>query len=214
MNAIPRRAWMTVFVTTCGLMGLLVSSTGCLHREATAENGPESGSTGWFSSGPRIPAGTSIEVRLTTSLSSEHASEGTRWNGVTTGPVMSGDKAVFDVGSVVTGTVTSAIPARRGDRAMLDLRIDRIDSKPVRASTDPVFAGSPRARNLGAIAGGTAAGALIGKAVGGDGKDAAIGGLIGGAAATGAVAASKGYQVVLKRGTVMTFVTDDEVAVR
>ena len=74
----------------------------------------------------------------------------------------------------------------------------------VSAETDSIIAGSPRARNIGAVAGGVAAGALIGKAVGG-GKGALIGGLLGGATAGGAVAKSKGYQVVVKDGTVLTF---------
>jgi len=75
-------------------------------------------------------------------------------------------------------------------------------------------AGSTRARNVGAVAGGAAAGALIGKAVGGSGKGALIGGLIGGASAAGAAAASKGYQVVLKEGTVITFSVKENVMVR
>jgi len=72
---------------------------------------------------------------------------------------------------------------------------------------------SPRARNLGAVAGGAAAGALIGKAAGG-GKGALIGGLIGGAAAGAGVAASKGYQVVIKEGTPLTFTVDEDKFVK
>ena len=81
----------------------------------------------------------------------------------------------------------------------------------LRANANPVIAGSTRARNLGAIAGGAAAGALIGKATG---DKPGTGAIIGGAVATGAVAASKGYQVVLSNGTVMHFVVSEDVAVR
>ena len=56
--------------------------------------------------------------------------------------------------------------------------------------------------------------ALIGKAVGGDGKDAAVGGILGGATAAGVVAASKGYQVVLKEGTVLRFTVNESVAMK
>jgi outer membrane lipoprotein SlyB len=83
----------------------------------------------------------------------------------------------------------------------------------VAAGTDSIIAGSPRARNLGAIAGSAAAGALIGKAVGG-GKGALIGGILGGATATGVVAKSKGYQVVLKPGTELTFNVNHSVAMK
>ena len=47
------------------------------------------------------------------------------------------------------------------------------------ATTPAIEAGSTRARNLGAIAAGTGAGALVGGAVGGK-KGAVIGGLLGG----------------------------------
>jgi hypothetical protein len=82
-----------------------------------------------------------------------------------------------------------------------------------KATTESIEAGSTRARNLGAIAGGAGAGALIGGAVGGK-KGAWIGGLIGGAGASGAVAKSKGYQVVLKEGTELTFSTSQPVSIK
>jgi hypothetical protein len=84
----------------------------------------------------------------------------------------------------------------------------------VHGGTEAVIAGSTRARNLGAIAGSAAAGALVGKAVSGTGKGALIGGVIGGGVATGVVAASDGYQVVLKPGTALTFTTSEVIAVR
>jgi hypothetical protein len=124
---------------------------------------------------------------------------------------------VIPAGSQVDGVVTGALAARRGSRAMLELGVQRIrvngHDESITASSEPVIAGSTRARNLGAIAGGAAAGALIGKAVG-DGKNATVGGIIGGAAAAGVVAGSKGYQVVLTNGTVMTFTVTQTVAMR
>jgi len=124
---------------------------------------------------------------------------------------------VFAAGSVVTGTITEAVPAQKGSLAKLGLAVTSITSNgnkvAVDAGTESIEAGSPRARNLGAIAGGAAAGALIGRAIGGGGKGALIGGLIGGAAAGGAVAKSKGYQVVLKEGTALTFNVKQPVTV-
>ena len=156
-------------------------------------------------SGPRVPGGTGISVRLSSTISSERAGAGDSWNGVVTRDVVVGDRVAIPAGSEVRGVVNAAREARRGTRAMLDLAVRsvRVNGKTtsISAGTDAVIAGSPRARNVGAIAGGAAAGALIGKAVGGDGKDAAVGGILGGATAAGVVAASKGYQVVLKEGT-------------
>lgn len=162
-------------------------------------------------SGITIPAGTGINVAVTTKISSETATDGSSWSGTVADNVVIGDRVVIPAGAVVNGTVTGAQAAERGNRAFLVLAVNSIEvdgrSYSIGARTDSIIAGSPRARNLGAIAGGAAAGALIGKAVGGSNKGAVIGGLIGGAAAGGAVAKSKGYQVVIKEGTEITFNT-------
>jgi Na+/citrate or Na+/malate symporter len=84
----------------------------------------------------------------------------------------------------------------------------------VRGSTEAVIAGSTRARNLGAIAGATAVGAVVGHAFSGSTKGTVVGAVIGGGAATGVVSQTKGYQVVLKEGTPLTFTTGAPVAVR
>jgi len=165
-----------------------------------------------------IPSGTSIDVTLNTSLTSESASVGDSWTGsVRNSSVLDGRNAI-PAGSTVSGTVTGSKPARKGDRAMLDLGLTSITVADhrysVRGGTEAIIAGSTRARNLGAIAGSAVAGALIGNAVSGTGKGALIGGVIGGGAATGVVAASDGYQVVLKPGTALTFTTSEVVAVR
>jgi len=160
-----------------------------------------------------VPSGTSIDVTLDTGLSSKSANVGDAWSG----SVTHGGEAL-PTGSVVSGTVTGVKAARKGDRAMLDLGLASITvgerKYAVHGGTEAVIAGSPRARNLGAIAGSVGAGALIGKAVSGSGKGALIGGIIGGGVATGVVAASDGYQVVLKPGTILTFTTTQIVAVR
>jgi len=165
-----------------------------------------------------LPTGTHLTVRLTSTVSSETAHIGDAWSGTIVNPVRDGGREVLAAGTEVRGTVTGALEAKRGSRAMLDLAVEEVvvDGRPwpLVAVTEPVIAGSPRARNLGAIAGGAAAGALIGKAVGGDGKDAAIGGFLGGAAATGVVAKSKGYQVVFTPSTVLVFSVNEDVAMR
>jgi hypothetical protein len=162
-----------------------------------------------------VPSGSQLDVRLKQSLSSETAHRGDRWAGVVMNPVVIDGREVIPSGATVEGVVVAAEEARRGSRARLQLGVRGVllgDRKTtLHASSEPVIAGSPRARNLGAIAGGAAAGALIGKATG---DNAGKGALIGGAVATGVVAASKGYQVVLKDGTVMTFIVNQDVAVR
>ncbi|OGF17144.1 MAG: hypothetical protein A2W00_09015 [Candidatus Eisenbacteria bacterium RBG_16_71_46] len=168
--------------------------------------------------GVELPSGTAVMVGVNTQISSETAVAGDTWEGVVTEPVVIGREAPIPQGSIVRGVVTAVEPAEKGRRAFLVLAVKSVTvegaSYPVTARTDSIIAGSTRARNLGAIGGSAAAGALIGKAVGGGGKGALIGGLIGGAAATGAVAASKGYQVVLKEGTELVFTTNHTVVMK
>jgi len=165
--------------------------------------------------GVTVPAGTAVKVAVTAQVSSETAQPGDTWSGTVQEPVIVGDRIVIPAGSSVTGVVTGVKGAEKGSRAFLVLAVKSVEVKgkshAISALTDSIVAGSTRARNLGAIAGGAAAGALIGKAVGGSSKGALIGGLIGGAAATGGVAASKGYQVIVKEGTEITFSVNDVV---
>jgi hypothetical protein len=164
--------------------------------------------------GTLVPAGTPIALTVDAQISSQTALPGSEWTGTVKSPVIVGSRAPIPAGSVVRGVVSGVKGAEKGSRAFLVLTVTSITvngtNYPVSATTDSIIAGSTRARNLGAIAGGATAGALIGKAVGGSGKGAVIGGLIGAAATTGAVAASKGYQVVLKEGTELTFTVNQD----
>jgi len=186
----------------------------CSNSTAEGKSGV---SLAGFFGGPRVtvPSGTQIKIRLAQSVSSQTARPGDSWQGVLTSPVTVDDRVVIPAGAQVEGVVVAVKEAERGSRARLELgvRAVTVDERrtSLRASSEPVIAGSTRARNLGAIAGGAAAGALIGEATSGDaGKGAIIGGVL----ATGAVAASKGYQVVLGNGTVMTFTVSDNVSMK
>jgi hypothetical protein len=167
--------------------------------------------------GVTVPAGTAIVITVSAPISSETAQVGDTWTGVVKNNVVVGEKTVIPAGSAVSGTVSAVKPAAKGERALLDLAIGSMTVEganyTARATTQAIEAGSTRARNLGAIAGGAGAGALIGGAVGGK-KGAVIGGLLGGAGAGTAVATSKGYQVVLKEGTELTFSTSQPVNIK
>lgn len=186
--------------------------TGCNETNAVADSQGVRNT----SSSHSIQSGTRISVALASNISSKDAKVGDAWHGTVTETVTT-QGGTIPAGSDVQGVVTGVLAAERGSRAMLDLGVRSIRvngrNESITASSEQVIAGSPRARNLGAIAGGAAAGALIGKAVG-DGKNAAVGGIIGGAAAAGVVAGSKGYQVVLPNGTVMDFTVSQTVAMR
>lgn len=165
-----------------------------------------------------VAAGTNLGISMSTALTSETATVGQSWAGTLNEALVVGSNTVFPAGSTVNGVVEGVAPAARGDRAYLVLRVTSISANgkttDVSATADSMIAGSTRKRNIGAIAGGAAAGALIGKAVGGSGKSAAIGAVLGGAAATGAVAASKGFQVEVPQGKSIVFHIDHDVKVK
>ena len=202
------------FISSVALVAAVVLS-GCneekVAQNGTAQNGTNSASH--QSNYLTVASGTPIEVTLSTALTSETAHAGDSWSG----SVVNGAKGI-PAGSSVSGTIIGAKAAQKGDRAMLDLGLTSITVAGhrymVHGSTESIIAGSTRARNLGAIAGGAAAGALVGNAVSGSTKGTVIGGLVGGGAATAVVASSDGYQVVLKSGTPLTFTTSEAVAVR
>jgi hypothetical protein len=164
-----------------------------------------------------VMSGTTFNVTLGSTISSETASVLDTWRGTLTDNVETRNGDVIPAGSSVSGVVAAAEGARRGSRAMLDLsvRLLRVNGRDVSivGDGDPVIAGSTRARNLGVVAGGAVAGALIGRMVG-DGRNGAVGGLLGGAAAAGVVSRTRGYPVELKAGTVMSFMVRQTVALR
>lgn len=196
---------------SCIALVAAVGLMGC-NEEKTAQTSGN-GATDSRVATLTIPSGTSLDVTVNTAISSKDANVGDSWSGsVTTG------RDGIPAGSMVKGTVTGAKPAKKGDRAMLDLGLTSITVADheymVHGGMESIVAGSTRARNLGAIAGSAAGGALIGKAVSGSNKGALIGAVVGGGVATGVVAASDGYQVVLKPGTTLTFTTSEVVAVK
>jgi hypothetical protein len=204
------------FIASIALVAATVL-VGCRSEQQVAQNGTNHASSR-KSTDLTLPSGTSIDVVTATHLTSETASVGDVWTGSTRSVSVIDGRNVIPAGSPVAGTVTSVTPARRGDRAMLDLGLSSVTvdgrNYHVRGSTEAIIAGSPRARNLGAIAGGAAAGALIGKAISGSTKGTLIGAVVGGGAATGVVSQTKGWQVVLKEGTPLRFTTSEAVAVR
>jgi hypothetical protein len=187
-------------------------------KKMTVKPSTPPASTAPAKTGVTIPAGTGIKVAVNAKISSETAQQGEAWEGTVKAPIIIGDRVAIPEGAIVHGVVSGVLPAEKGSRAVLVLAVRSVDidgvSYSVGATADSIIAGSTRARNVGAVAGGAAAGALIGKAVGGGGKGALIGGLIGGAATAGAVAGTKGYQVIVQEGSEMTFTTREAEVVK
>ena len=214
-----RSNWLTSLALVA-----VVALFGCKSDQQVAQAGTTtSGSSSHSGYSTRVadmnlPSGTAIDVTLGTNLSSESANVGDAWTGTVAQAVVLNGRTVAPAGSVAGGTVTGVKPARKGDRAMLDLGLTSFTvgsrNYRVHGTTEAVIAGSPRARNLGAIGAATAAGAIVGHAIGGSDKGTIVGAIVGGGAATGVVSQTKGWQVVLKQGTALRFTTNEAVAVR
>jgi hypothetical protein len=161
-----------------------------------------------------IPAGTSFNVRLDSKISTEDAQRGDTWTGTVTQSVIAGNRVVIPAGTPVEGVVTSAAQGTHNSRPQLGLAVRRVNvdggSRVMNADTEPIVAGSNRAKKIGAIAGGAAVGALLGHTIAKDKHGTLIGGLLGGAAGYGLTRHAL-RTMQLKPGTVLTFTTRGDV---
>jgi len=164
--------------------------------------------------GSTIPAGTSINVRLDSEVSTENANRGQSWTGTVTQDVSTRDGVMIPAGSHVSGVVTSAAQGTHETSASLGLALRRVDmngrSVALDATTPVIVAGSHRAKKIGAIAGGAAIGALLGHTVAKGSHGTLIGGLLGGAAGYGLTRHAM-RTLQLKPGTELTFTTTGDV---
>ena len=163
-----------------------------------------------------VPAGTPIDVRLDTKISTDDNSSGDTWTGTVYRSVVSGGRVAIPAGSAVSGVVVNAVQGTHDSRPQIALAVRDVNvdgrSLRVNAETEPIVGGSKRAKKLGAIVGGAAAGALVGGLVG-DRKGSVIGGLLGGAAGYGLTRHAL-RTMQLKPGTVVTFTAQNDVVAR
>lgn len=162
----------------------------------------------WNSTNAMVQAGTAFNVRLGSNISTDDTQSGSAWSGTV-------DQSVGSIpaGSPVTGVVTSSSQGTHSSRAALTLAVREVTvngrTYAMNANTQPIVAGTQRAKKIGAIVGGAAVGALLGNAIGG-GKGAVIGGLAGGGAGYG-LTRNALRTLQLKPGTVVMFTTSEAV---
>jgi hypothetical protein len=143
-----------------------------------------------------IPAGTNLDVRLTSGLNSKENNTGDTWEGTLDNAVVVGDKVAIPKGADVKGKVTNAVPSGRlKQRAELWVTVTEVSVKgksyEIAASTTGHKEGSKTTRNILFIGGGGGGGAAIGGIAGG-GKGAGIGAAVGaGAGLAGAMLTGK-----------------------
>lgn len=164
-----------------------------------------------------IPAGTKLGVRLNTSVASNASRVEDPVEATLISPVTIGDSVVVPTGSVLKGYVSSA--RRSGKvkgRASLGLRFGTLtargESYPIAAQISRV-APATKAQDAAKIGIPAAGGAGIGALVGGK-TGAGIGALVGGGAGTAVVLSTRGKEVSLPHGSVMSLRLQKAVTVR
>jgi hypothetical protein len=151
-----------------------------------------------------LPEGTRIRVRMDTEVNSKVASAGDTFLVRTVGAVRNRGVLVLPGGAVIEARITAARHAAiGGSDGMLEMRFERLrigrdDAIPMNAVlAAPLKKESRSLFNLVAIAGATAAGALIGTASD-TSNGVAIGALVGAGAGAGVVLLRKGGDVRIK----------------
>jgi len=164
-----------------------------------------------------VPANTELIVSLDQSVSSKDAKAGQKVPGSIAQAVVVDNKTVIPKGAKCTLSVADALPAGHlKGQAKLSLRIDSVvvNGKTAAVGSNLWSQVGPThsKRNVVAIGGGTAAGAIIGGLAGG-GKGAAIGAGVGAAAGTAGAAATGKKDVNLPAETKLRFTTKAAVTI-
>jgi hypothetical protein len=173
--------------------------------------------------GPAVPAGTSLMVKLETTLATFSNKVGDPFQGKITQPVMANGQVMIPAGATVEGRVTKVSEPRRisgkpvigilpeaiilpsGERFFLDATlVDTNLGRGTDVNEEGQFKGSgrPERNDKLEIGGGTAGGMLIGGLIGG-GPGVVIGGVVG-AGSTTVHWLSKTRSAVLPAGTELT----------
>ena len=162
-----------------------------------------------------IPAGTSLSVTLLSAVASNTSKVEDPIKGSISKAVTISGVTALPVGTQILGSVTEAGESGRvKGKAAVAFRFDRlvVNGETVRVQTANVqrVAAADTKSDVKKGGLGAGAGAIVGGAIGG-GKGAAVGAVAGGA---GAVLATKGKEVEIPSGTVVSVLVQDPITVR
>lgn len=197
---------------------------GCASNSGTAPAGSADAKSGGLLSkleGPKpvtIPAGTDLHVMFDTSLSTATAQAGDSFEATVSEPVAIDGKTVIAKEARAKGTVVDARSSGRLSKpALLSVSLSSVEANGawVDVHTDPLTleGKSHKKRDVVAIGGGSALGAIIGGIAGG-GKGAAIGAAAGAGAGTAGAAATGKKEITLPAESHATFRLSQPVTVR
>jgi hypothetical protein len=162
-----------------------------------------------------IPAGTSLSVTLLSTVASNKSKVEDPIKGSIAKDVIISGETALPVGTQILGSVTEAAEAGRvKGKASVAFRFDRlvVNDETVRVQTANVEreAAADKKSDVKKGALGAGAGAVVGGVIGG-GTGAAVGAVTGGA---GTVLATKGSEVEIPSGTVVSVLVQDPITVR
>lgn len=217
---------LTSIVVTTGLLGACGQQQQPLVPEAEAraattssqptrftESGTSRAST---SSRLTVPEGTTVHVTLSSPINSGTSQVGDDLTATTTAEILVDGRVAIPAGSIMRGQVSDVTPATKGLKisekgGAVALTFNKVttpagDSSSMLGSLTAVAKSD--GKTAGIIGGSAAGGALLGKILGGHTKDAAIGAVAGAGIGTGIAAGTKGTDVKLPAGTVLTITLD------
>lgn len=156
-----------------------------------------------------LPAGTVIPIRITNTLDSATAQQGTAFQGALATNLEADGMLAIPAGSSVTGQIVVAKDATHfsgNSELSLELTSIQAPGRRIAVATDTYTKlGKGRGKNTAIKSGGGAVlGALIGALAGG-GKGAAIGAIAGGGAGAGVNAITRGQQVKIDSESLINF---------
>lgn len=218
------------FIHSAFKAGLVIAAAaalaGCSGNSTaapSASGAPGKSSGGLLSKleGPKpvtIPAGTDLHAILDTTLSTGNAQSGDSFDATITEPVVVHGKIVIPRDARAKGTVVEVRSSGRLSKpALLSIALSSVESGGawVDINTDPLTlqGKSHKKRDIVAIGGGSALGAIIG-AVAGGGKGAAIGAAAGAGAGTAGAALTGKKEITLPAESHMTFQLSQPVTVK
>ena len=191
-------------------MNRTARNSGALDRNAQYERNNDR--IGSVQGRLEIPAGTEVDVRLRTALTSDTAQPEDRVEATTLIDLYNGNQLLVPAGSTLIGWVTSVDRASRTDRkGSLTVEFNRLRvngrTYDTRAYVTQALESEGIKGEAGRIGAGSAVGAIIGGILGGV-KGAIAGILIGGG---GVIAATEGKDVHLPEGTILRVRFDSAV---
>jgi hypothetical protein len=165
-----------------------------------------------------LPAGTSIKIRTTSTLSTKNQTTGETFAASLAEPLEVDGRVIAERGANVTGRIVNSDPGGRvKGKAMIQVAltgIQLVNGQSVSLSTNAFEqqADSSVKKDAAKVAIGSGIGAAIG-AIAGGGKGAAIGAGVGAGAGTGTVLATRGNDAVIPAESLITFNTRSSVSV-